>query len=286
MHGKGVLRVNERRSGPAQAREPPRHAQLLAPQAELDRLDARRNEIRPTRDGADPEPGWGGEREQLAEQVQDVRLVARPAATEHVRIDDDERAAHASSAPEALELSAARSQVKARARSSPSATSSVRRRSASAMPAAIASRVGRRRARPPRLRPPRSRLRCSSRPESRRPSPRGSEGRSPRRATGRRGNAHRGRGPRGSRRRRGRPSREPPRRPTRTRPTTRSSTPREPRRLDGASEVLARLERPDREDVVPARGRAVRARRRGRRRSGRRGRARPGPRAGRRARRG
>ena len=75
----------------------PRHPQLLAPEAELDRLDARRDEIRPTRDGADPKARRRRERRQLAQQVEHVRLVARPAATEDVGVDDDERGAHASS---------------------------------------------------------------------------------------------------------------------------------------------------------------------------------------------
>ena len=74
---------------------------------------------------------------ELTKQVQHVGLVPRAVAAEDVGIHDDERMTHASSRQSASTWSAARFHVNARARSSPSATSSSRRRTASTIPAAI-----------------------------------------------------------------------------------------------------------------------------------------------------
>jgi hypothetical protein len=42
------------------------------------------------RDGRQPDPGVAGEGRELAQEVRDVALVARPAAAEDVGVDDDE----------------------------------------------------------------------------------------------------------------------------------------------------------------------------------------------------
>ncbi len=49
------------------------------------------------RHGGDAQPRGRGGLGQLAEQVEDVGLVAGAVAAEHVGVDDDERIAHASS---------------------------------------------------------------------------------------------------------------------------------------------------------------------------------------------
>ncbi len=63
--------------------------------AERQRLDAGGDELGVTRGGRDAQAGALRERRQLAQEVQDVRLVARPLPPEHVRVDDDEWGAHA-----------------------------------------------------------------------------------------------------------------------------------------------------------------------------------------------
>jgi hypothetical protein len=83
-----VLEVRERR--PQAAQEPghrPRHPQLLAPRGQVERLDAVRHELGVA--GERDEPEVTGLAPELAEQVRDVRLVARPAPAEDVGVDRD-----------------------------------------------------------------------------------------------------------------------------------------------------------------------------------------------------
>ena len=118
-----VLRVHEGGPEPSeQPRERPRHAQLLARGRELDRLDRRRGRDpgrRVTAAIRRPAPAAGSG--QLAQQVEDVGLVAGALAAEDVGVDDDERLGHASSRHSASTASAARAQVNACARSQPEA---------------------------------------------------------------------------------------------------------------------------------------------------------------------
>jgi hypothetical protein len=95
--GQRVLEVRHVRPQPSErARDGPRHSQLLRPSRQRDRLDSGRDEIGP--------PAERGEAQLVAtelgeapKQVLHVRLVPRPLAPEHVRVDDDERAHAAAS---------------------------------------------------------------------------------------------------------------------------------------------------------------------------------------------
>ena len=99
------------------SRERPGHAELLRARAELVRLDAGGNELRVPGDGDEANPGPRGERPELAEEVERVRLVARPLPPENVRIEGHDL--HARSRQIATTASAARSQVNSRARARP-----------------------------------------------------------------------------------------------------------------------------------------------------------------------
>ena len=134
-----VLRVHEVGTEPAkQPRQRPGHPQLLTRGRELDRLDPRRDELGVSRHGGDAQPGGLRRLGERSQHVEDVGLVAGTAAAENIRIDDDERGAHASSRQSASTRSAELDQPNACARSSPSSRSSSRRESASAIPAAMA----------------------------------------------------------------------------------------------------------------------------------------------------
>ncbi len=131
-----VLRVDEVGADPSeQAGKRERHAELLPARPSSTASMPFGHEVGPARDRGNADSGLGCERAELAEQVAHVRLVAGPPAAEHVRVDGDEL--HASSLQSASTASAARSHVKSRARASPSGTSSSRRSCASAIPAAI-----------------------------------------------------------------------------------------------------------------------------------------------------
>ena len=96
-NGDGVLRVHERRARPAeQLRQRPEHPQLLERRPQHEWLDPFGHELGMASRRGNPEAGGVRERSQLAQQVPHVRLVAGPAATEHVRVHDHERLAHAS----------------------------------------------------------------------------------------------------------------------------------------------------------------------------------------------
>ena len=87
---KGVLKVSPGGAQPPQQTgKRPGHAQFLRARGQLDRLDALRNELGVASDRGDPQVG--GDVWQQAQQVQDVRLLTRPAAAEDVGIDGDER---------------------------------------------------------------------------------------------------------------------------------------------------------------------------------------------------
>jgi hypothetical protein len=84
-----VLEVRELRPEPAeQARQRPRHAQLLRARGKRDRRHARGDEPGVARDRAELE--LGHRRRQLAQQVRDVRLVPGARAPEHVGVEDDQ----------------------------------------------------------------------------------------------------------------------------------------------------------------------------------------------------
>ena len=96
-NGDGVLRVYESGTTPAeQPRQRPEHPQLLHRRLQHERLDPLGHELRMPSGRADPEAGGARERAELAQEVPDVRLVARPVPSQHVRVDDDQRLAHAS----------------------------------------------------------------------------------------------------------------------------------------------------------------------------------------------
>ena len=128
-----VLRVHERGTElPQQTRQREGHPELLDARGELHGLDSLGHEVGAPRHGGNSDPGRSGERGKLAEEVANVGLVTGPPAAEDVGVDDDERRAHPMARSyEATAASAARAQVKSRARSSPSATSSARVREAS-----------------------------------------------------------------------------------------------------------------------------------------------------------
>ena len=85
--------MRERRPQPAEhQRHAHRHAQLLQARRQPDRLDAVRDEFRVARDGREAKSVSGAG--QRAQQLLDVRLVARSVASEHIRIDNHERIAH------------------------------------------------------------------------------------------------------------------------------------------------------------------------------------------------
>ena len=91
-----VLEVRERRpDATEQPRQRPRHAQLLGPRLERERLDAVGHELRMPRDRGEAKGSRCGVREP-SQHVLHVRLVAGALPPEHVRVDDDERR-HASS---------------------------------------------------------------------------------------------------------------------------------------------------------------------------------------------
>ena len=79
-----------------QPRQRPEHPQLLDRRPEHERLDPGRDELGMSRGRRDPQAGVAGERSKLAQKVAHVRLVAGAMPAEHVRVDDDERLAHAS----------------------------------------------------------------------------------------------------------------------------------------------------------------------------------------------
>jgi hypothetical protein len=88
--------MRERRTQAAQQeRHADCHAELLDSRRQLDRLDTRRHELRAAGDRSEAEAL--ADRGQRAQQILDVRLVARPAATQDVGVDHDERIAHADS---------------------------------------------------------------------------------------------------------------------------------------------------------------------------------------------
>ena len=96
-NGDGVLRVHKRGVPSAEElRQRPEHPQLLERSPQHERLDPCGNELGMASDRGDPEAGGVRERSQLAQQVPHVRLVAGPAATEHVCVHDYERLGHAS----------------------------------------------------------------------------------------------------------------------------------------------------------------------------------------------
>ncbi len=104
----GVLSVAEVRAESAERPgKRPRHAELLRASLELAGLDALGHELGMPGDG--DEAQVGRDARQLAQQVPDVRLVARALAAEDVGVDDDE--AHASSRQSASTRSPVRSQV-------------------------------------------------------------------------------------------------------------------------------------------------------------------------------
>ena len=88
--------VSERRAQtPQQDRHTHSHPELLASRRQLDRLDAVRHELGPSRDCRKAQPATDGR--QGAQEVLDVGLVAGTASPEHVGVDDDEGIAHARS---------------------------------------------------------------------------------------------------------------------------------------------------------------------------------------------
>jgi hypothetical protein len=72
-----------------QARDRPRHPELLAARRKRERLDAFLYEFRMSRDRSNPQILRNSR--QLPQELLDVRLVTRSAAAERVRVDDDER---------------------------------------------------------------------------------------------------------------------------------------------------------------------------------------------------
>ena len=138
-----MLEVRERRAEPAQqARQPPGHADLLAPGAELDRPRCPRGTSRGAGSTAANRSPAAGRPGQRAEQVLDVGLVPGTAAAEHVGVDDDQR--RRSCAPPAkVDRRRRASHVNARARSRPSGAELVAPRDRASIPAAIDSDVER-----------------------------------------------------------------------------------------------------------------------------------------------
>ena len=85
-----VVEVPERGAeSPQQPRKRHGHPDALAPSGEQDRLDSVGNEVGPARDRG--QPLLVCDRRQLPQERGDVGLVARTAASEDVRVDDDER---------------------------------------------------------------------------------------------------------------------------------------------------------------------------------------------------
>ena len=90
-----VLEVRERGAEPAErAWDGPEHPRLLHPRGHVHGLDPGRDEVGTTGQRGEAKLVTG-EGRQVSQQVLDVRLVARPLPAEHVRVDDDERRAHA-----------------------------------------------------------------------------------------------------------------------------------------------------------------------------------------------
>ena len=105
-----VLEVAEVGAEPAKkTRQHDCHSELLRRGRELHRLDPGWDELRVARDRGEAEAGFGGERRERAQQVQDIGLVAGAAAAEHVRVDRDQL--HAISFHAATVASATPSQV-------------------------------------------------------------------------------------------------------------------------------------------------------------------------------
>ena len=111
----GVLRMAEIGADVSERTwQRPGHAEILGTSPELDRLDPSGNEVGPARDCHEPNPSLGRQRRELAEQVADVGLVARPLAPEDVGVERDHP--HVSSPHSSATESAARSHVNSRAR--------------------------------------------------------------------------------------------------------------------------------------------------------------------------
>jgi hypothetical protein len=90
-----VLKVDECWAQTAQeARDADRHAQRLAARGELYRLDSVRDELRVPCDRGEAQIARRGGGE-LAQEAAYVRFVAGSLPAEHVRVEDDERQAHA-----------------------------------------------------------------------------------------------------------------------------------------------------------------------------------------------
>src|SRR5216684_4461379 len=123
---------------PQQERYAYGHPQLLNPAGQQNRLDARRNELRMARDRREAQTlAEGG---QCPEELRHVRFVTGTPPAEYVRVDDDERVAHAAASLYASTVSRAdSSHEKSRARSSPSWRSASRLAIACSIPAAIAA---------------------------------------------------------------------------------------------------------------------------------------------------
>ena len=226
--------------------------------AQRDGLDPVGHELGVARDGGDPQPGLGRERRERAQEVEHVGLVAGAVAPEHVGVDDDERL-HASSRQTVSTASA-------------TASPRVGLRTLEPEPRA-ARRVARRLLDPGRDRVDVERVdehrgaagdllgRAARARDDGRAAGHRLEHRDPEPLVERREGERSGR--RGRARRAPRPTPRPAspasrRRPSPCAPTTRSSTPARLRRLGDPAQVLARLERADREHVVALGGRAVR----------------------------
>ena len=103
------------RLGPETAEQPRHrkgHPELLQPRAHDNRLDPAGYELGVAGQRCEPQAGLGQQRREAAQQVEDVGLVPGAVASEHVRVDDDERVAHrAACRYPATAASAVRSQV-------------------------------------------------------------------------------------------------------------------------------------------------------------------------------
>ena len=85
--------VRQRGPEPAEhARYADRHAELLRARTQDDRLDAVRHERGIARERSDAKVGC--RLRQCAQELLDVRLVARPVTAEHVGVDEHERLRH------------------------------------------------------------------------------------------------------------------------------------------------------------------------------------------------
>ena len=83
-----MLEVRQVRPKAAEQPRPrPRHPKLLRMSREENRLDTLGHEIRMPGHGGEPQ--IGSRARELAEQVQDIRLLSRPVAPENIGVDDD-----------------------------------------------------------------------------------------------------------------------------------------------------------------------------------------------------